>query len=94
LSQNTPSRPGTQSRPDVARKNPPGSFSTNASAGGTVTPEETDLMTSTFDEHLAKTLRRIIVGFYLLILLVLLLWLLFARWRRVHRRKMQRADGL
>jgi len=48
-------------------------------------------MTSTFDQRLAKTLRRIIIGFYLLILLILLLWLLFVRWRRVHRRKMQRA---
>jgi len=91
FNQKTFSQPRPQSLPDAARKNPPNSFSTNALAGGTVTPEETDSTTSTFDQRLAKTLRRIIIGFYLLIGLIFLLWLLFAWWRRSHRRKMQRA---
>jgi hypothetical protein len=94
ISQQAPSQRGTQSRPDVARKNPPGLFSTNAPGGGTVTSEETDSAALTFDQRLAKTLRRIIIGFYLLIWLIFLLWLLFAWWRRWHRKKMQRVDGL
>jgi type VI protein secretion system component VasK len=47
-------------------------------------------MTSTFDQRIVKIVRRIIIGFYLLIWLIFLLWLLFAWWRRSHRRKMQR----
>jgi len=90
FSQKTPSQPRPQSLPGAARKNPPNSFSTNAPAGGTVTPEEKDSMTSTFDQRIVKIVRRIIIGFYLLIWLIFLLWLLFAWWRRSHRRKMQR----
>jgi len=94
FSRETTGQPGTQSRPDVASTSPPDPLSTNTPAGGTVTPKETDLATSTFDQRLAKTLRMIILGFYLLILLVFLLWLLFLRWRRSQRRKMQGWDGL
>jgi hypothetical protein len=93
FSRKTAGQAGTPSRPDVARTSPPGLLSTNVSAGGTVTPEETDLATPTFDQRLAKTLRRIIIGFYLLISLILLLWLLFVRWRRAQHRKMQGQDG-
>lgn len=93
FSQKTAGQAGTPSRPDMARTSLPGLLSTNAPAGGTVTPEEKDSETPTFDQRLVKMLRRIIIGFYLLILLVLLLWLLFLRWRKSQRRKMQSDDG-
>lgn len=93
FSQKMASQAGTSSRSDMARTSLPGLLSTNVSAGGTVTPKETDLATPTFDQRLAKTLRRIIIGFYLLILLILLLWLLFVRWRKAQHRKMQGQDG-
>jgi len=94
FSQKTAGQPGKPGRPDVARTNSPGPLSTNVSSGGTVTSEETDLEAPTFDQRLARMLRRIIIGFYLLILLVLLLWLLFVRWRKSQRKKMQSAGGL
>jgi len=85
----------TQFNPETARTNSSTfrpinsstSLSTNAPAGGDVVSEETDSMTTTFDQRLVKTLRRIMLGFYLLVLLILLLWLLFARWRRLQRRE-------
>jgi type VI protein secretion system component VasK len=46
------------------------------------------------DQRIVKTLRRGMIGFYLLIWLILLLWLLFEWRRRSQRKKMQRADGL
>ena len=93
FSQQTVGLAGTPGQPDVARTSPPRSLSTNAPAGGTVASQETDMATATFDQRLTKTLRRIIIGFYLLILLILLLWLLFTRWRRAQHRKMQGQDG-
>ena len=93
-SQGAASQPGTPSRTDMATTNPTNSVSTNVPGGGVVTFQETDLETSTFDQRLVRILRRVIFGFYLLILLILLLWLLFTEWQRSQRRKMQSEDGL
>ncbi len=94
ISRQTPGQPGTQNLPDTARTNPNDSLFTNAPDGGTLTPEKTDSATLTPDQRIVKTLRRGMVGFYLLIWLILLLWLLFEWRRRSQRKKMQRADEL
>jgi len=69
--------PGAMNKPDAGA--PMG--------GGTVTRELPKPETQTFDENVVRVLRRAIVGFYLLIGLALLLWLLFARWRKSWRQK-------
>jgi prepilin-type N-terminal cleavage/methylation domain-containing protein/prepilin-type processing-associated H-X9-DG protein len=84
--------PGTQSQSDMAGKNPSGLFATNAPGGGTVTSEKTDSTTMTFDQRLAKTLRKATIRFYLLAWLIFLLWLLFA-WRRRSRRKQAQPEN-
>jgi len=56
-------------------------------AGANLTTEIEPPATPTFDERLAHRLRRLIIGFYLLIWLILLLWLLFLWWRRTQRKK-------
>jgi preprotein translocase subunit SecG len=76
----------------MAGKNPSGLFATNASGGGTVTSEKTDSTTMTFDQRLAKTLRKATIRFYLLAWLIFLLWLLFA-WRRRSRRKQAQPEN-
>jgi prepilin-type processing-associated H-X9-DG protein len=90
---NTPGQSATPSPPDTARTNSKASLSTNAPGGGTAPSAEVDSATSTLDQHVVRILRRAILGFYLLISLMLLLWLMFARWRRSQRRKMQGVDG-
>lgn len=89
----TPGQSGTQSLPDVAGKHPSGSLSTNTPGGGTVTPEDTDPVTLTFDQRVVKFLRKIIIGTYLLVLLILLLLLAFKLWQRAKRKKEQREDA-
>ena len=94
VNQQTPGQSRTQNLPDMARKNPSGSFSTNAPGGKTITSEKTDAATLTLDQRVVKIMRRGMIGFYLLVWLILLLWLLFTWWRRSQRKKMQHADGL
>jgi prepilin-type N-terminal cleavage/methylation domain-containing protein len=90
FSQKTPNQPGPQNLPDAARNNPPNSFSTNAPTGGTVTPAKPDSATSTFDQGVVKTVRRIIFGTYLLVLLIFLLLAFKARQRTQRRRDQQK----
>jgi prepilin-type processing-associated H-X9-DG protein/prepilin-type N-terminal cleavage/methylation domain-containing protein len=94
VSRQIPGQPGTQNLPDMARTNLNDSLFTNTPNAGTITPEKTDPATLTPDQRIVKTLRRGMIGFYLLIWLILLIWLLFEWRRRSQRKKMQRADGL
>jgi prepilin-type N-terminal cleavage/methylation domain-containing protein len=91
---NAASQPRTPGQPIVARTNSPGSLSTNLSNGGTVTNNETDTATMTFDERIVRTVRRIIFGTYLLVLLIFLLLLAFKAWQRAQRKKERREGGL
>jgi prepilin-type processing-associated H-X9-DG protein/prepilin-type N-terminal cleavage/methylation domain-containing protein len=90
FSQKTAGKPGKPGRPDMGRTNPPGPLSTNAPGGGTITSERTDPDTLTFDQRVEKTLRKGMIGFYLLAWLILLLWLLLTRRRRLQRKRVQR----
>ena len=94
FSPNTASQPRLPGQPNVAGTNSPGSLSTNVSNGGMVTPNETDTMTLTFDERVVRTVRRIIFGTYLLVLLIFLLLLGFKAWQQAQHKKAQRGDGL
>ena len=69
-------------------------FSTNPPTTVTIVPLETQPKMSAFDRRLAKDLRRIIIGTYLLVLLLFLLRLAYLYWRRSQRKKEQRANGL
>ena len=89
--QQPPDQPAAQSPPDMAGKNPSDPSSTNVPDAGTVTSEKTDSTTLTLDQRLAKTLRRSMIGFYLLAWLIFLLWLLR---RRSKRKKTQPTDEL
>ena len=92
---------GTQQRsgrdaagqPDLAGTNSPSPVATNAPGRGRITVTEMDLETATFDQRLVIILRRVIIGFYLLILLILVLWYLLSRWQRAQRRNRQVEDG-
>jgi prepilin-type N-terminal cleavage/methylation domain-containing protein len=88
FSQNPPGHPGTHNQPEVARKNPPATFSTNAPGSGTVTTNETDSTTLTFDQRVVKTMRRIILWTYLLLLLLFLALLAFKsrQWSQERRK--------
>ena len=88
-----PQHPPAPPAPVATHPPPPKALSTNASAGSTTPTEETEPAMPGVDLRLVKILRRIIIGFYLLILLVLLLWFLLARWRKSQRKKMQGKDG-
>ncbi len=83
-----PENPPAPPAPAATNPPPQKALSTNASAGGSTPTEQTAPAMPAVDLRLVKILRRVIIGFYLLILLVLLLWFLFARWRKSHRRKM------
>ena len=83
-------RPG---QPGMTVTNSPGSLSTNVSNGGTVSPNEMDTMTLTFDQRIVRTVRRIIFGTYLLVVLIFLLLLAFKAWQRAQRKKAQRENG-
>lgn len=91
FSEKTSGQPGTTGVPDVVTKQPPGPLATNAPGKETITSEASDSATMTFDQRIVKVMRRVIMGFYLLVLLTLLLWLLFIWWRKSHRKKMQGA---
>jgi hypothetical protein len=93
ISRQIPGQPGTQNLPDTARTNLTDSLLTNAPNGGTVTPQETDSATLTFDQHIVKILRKTIIGTYLLVLLILLLLLAFKLRQRANRKKKQREDA-
>ena len=54
---------------------------------GTIPPQAVEADAPNFDARLAQTLRRAIIGFYLLILLVFVLWGLYAWWRRWQRKR-------
>ncbi len=87
ISRQTPGQLGTQNVPDTARTNLNNSLFTNTPDGGTITPEKTDPATLTPDQRIVKTLRRGMIGFYLLIWLVLLIWLLFEMAAKVATQK-------
>jgi len=69
-------------------------FSTDSAVVVTTQPVETEPKMSAFDRRVAKDLRRIIIGTYLLVLLLFLLRLAYLYWRRWQREKEQRGNGL
>jgi prepilin-type N-terminal cleavage/methylation domain-containing protein/prepilin-type processing-associated H-X9-DG protein len=68
-------------------------FSTNSPATVTTAPDETGSKMSTFDQRMARDLRWLIFGTYLLVLVLFLLRLAYLAWRRSQREKEQRPDG-
>lgn len=56
-----------------------------------VTPNETDTTTLTFDQRVVRTVREIIFGAYLLVLLIFLLLLAFKAWQRAQRKRGQQS---
>jgi hypothetical protein len=79
-------------QPGVARTNSPGSLSTNVSSGGTVSSNETETVTLTFDQRVVRTARRIIYWTYLLVLLIFLLLMAFKAWQRAERKRERREN--
>jgi prepilin-type N-terminal cleavage/methylation domain-containing protein len=77
-----------QGLPEVVKAKEANGPAANVSAGSATTTEETEPAMPGVDQRPVKILRRMIIGFYLLVLLVLLLWFLFTRWRRSQRKKM------
>ncbi len=69
--------------------NLPGPLPHKVSGGGTLTSNETDTATLTFDQRVIRMTRKIIVGTYLLLLLIFLLLLAFKAWQRAQRRREQ-----
>jgi prepilin-type processing-associated H-X9-DG protein len=53
----------------------------NASSGGAAASDDTDLMMSPFNRQIARSLQRLIVSSYLLLLLLLLLLLAYKLWQ-------------
>ncbi len=88
----TPDRPGPQSLPETVRTNSKVALSTNVSNGGTVSSNETDTMTLTFDQRVVRTARRIIFWTYLLVLLIFLLLLAFKARQRAQQKNEQRRN--
>jgi prepilin-type N-terminal cleavage/methylation domain-containing protein/prepilin-type processing-associated H-X9-DG protein len=86
---------GPQNPPVTIGTNPatPARISTNPPATVTIAPVEREPEKSTFDQRVARDLRRLILGTYLLLLLLFLLRLAYLGWRRWQRKKEQRQAG-
>jgi prepilin-type N-terminal cleavage/methylation domain-containing protein len=88
----SPSRDARQSPPAGARAYATNSPSAAASAGSVSLMDKTELVALEKNQRLAKTLRHILIGFYSLISLILVLWLLARRRRRAQPESVPPAD--
>jgi prepilin-type N-terminal cleavage/methylation domain-containing protein/prepilin-type processing-associated H-X9-DG protein len=86
---------GPQNPPLATGTNPPAPdlVSTSLVAAETIVPEPAVPEMSPFDERVARDLRWLIFGTYLLVLLLFLARLAFLCWRRWQRNKEQRLGG-